>query len=78
MKGSCAFEVSAACGELTFLLLEESCGEVISPQQSRALKNINREGWALFKSSLCCVRYLKFRLKSVLVVNWRVEDQGRQ
>lgn len=68
-------------GSSLFLPLEESSREQgvghLSPaKQGCKEKSINREGWALFKSLLCSRRYLKFRLKAMLVVNWRVEDQG--
>lgn len=68
-------------GSLLSLPLEESGGERRGGHHSPALagreeKHINRSGWSLFKSLLCRVRYLKFSLKAMLVVNWRVEDQG--
>lgn len=68
-------------GNSLFLPLEESIREQevghLSPaKQGCEEKSINREGWALFMSLLCSRRYLKFRLKAMLVVNWRVEDQG--
>lgn len=55
----------------------EQGGGHLSPAKQGCKENgINRKGWALFKSLLHCVRYMKFRLKAMLVVNWRVEDQG--
>lgn len=68
-------------GSSLFLPLEESSrvqgvGHLSPAKQDCEEKNINREGWALFKSLLCSGRYLKFRLKAMLVVNCRVEDQG--
>lgn len=55
---------------------EQEGGHLSPAKQGCEEKGINREGWALFKSLLRCVRDLKFRLKAMLVVNWRVEDQG--
>lgn len=68
-------------GSLLFLPLEESSREQGVGHLSLAKlgceeESINREGWAFFKSLLCSERYLKFRLKAMLVVNCRVEDQG--
>lgn len=68
-------------GSSLFLPLEGSSrvqgvGHLSPAKQDCEEKNINREGWALFKSLLCSGRYLKFRLKAMLVVNCRVEDQG--
>lgn len=55
---------------------EQGAGHLSPAKQGCEEKGINREGWALFKSLLLSVRYLKVGLKAMLVVNWRVEDQG--
>lgn len=48
---------------------EQGGGHLSPAMQGCEEKGINREGWALLKSLLRCVRYMKFRLKAMLVVN---------